>query len=333
MGKSVEENKILIFAEKEDEKIAYFTYELLRAGEELADKLRGHICVAVLGHEVGDMSEEMARFSDEVYALDHPLLADFQGDLYEHALEILCKNLNPDILLMGHSLTNVDLAPRLACKMGVPLVTDCIHLEIGQEGVLLCDKPVYGDNAVATFTLGKRPRIVTLRAKVMDAMEEGFKSGTVIPFDLDLDQSVARTKSIEIVPGESVSLDKADAIVAGGRGIKEKESLEQLEELIEVLKKYFTKVELGASRPLIDAGWLPSSRQLGLTGEKASPELYFAIGISGSSQHLSGIIGSKKIIAINKDEEAPIFKSADYGVVGEYESIVPTLIRKLREMP
>lgn len=328
-----EKNKILILAEKEDGKTAYLTYELLRAGQDLANKAGGVLCIAVLGNKVGDISKEMARFSDEVYALDHPLLVDFQVDIYVHALEMLCEKLKPDTVLMAHSLDNMDLAPRLACKIKAQLITDAIRLDIDlKQGELYCDKPVFGDNAVATFIIEKRPRIVTLRSKVIEAIEKGEKNGSVIPFALIIKRSLASTESIKMVPGETVSLDKADAIVAGGRGIKQIEGLKQLEGLAEILKKYFGKVELGASRPLVDAGWLPSSRQLGLTGEKVSPELYIAVGISGASQHLSGVIGSKKIVAINKDEDASIFESSDYGVVGECEAVVPALIQKLREM-
>lgn len=328
-----EKNKILILAEKEERKTAYLTYELLREGQKIADKTGATLCIAVLGNKIVDISKEMTCFSNEVYALDHPLLKDFQVDFYEHALKMLCENLKPDTVLMAHTMDNVDLAPRLACKIKAQLITDAVRLDIDlKQGGLYCDKPVFGDNAVATFVIEKSPRIVTLRSKVTEALEKGQKKGIVIPFDLTIKSSLAGTESVESVPGEAVSLDKADAIVAGGRGIKQVEGLKQLEELAGVLKKYFSKVELGASRPLVDAGWLPSSRQIGLTGEKVSPELYIAVGISGASQHISGVIGSKNIVAINKDEGASIFELSDYGVVGDCEAVIPALIQKLREM-
>lgn len=340
--------RILILVEEEDGQIASITFELLRAGRELADKIGGILCTAVLGHEVVDIANESTNFSDECYCLNQILLADFQVDLYVHALEKLCKNINPDIILMGQTLDNLDLAPRLAYKMGTELITDCIGFDIDQEtGRLLCMKPVYGDNAIAIFIIEKKPHMAMLRSKVMGAIGRSSKKGKVFDFDPALDGSLAKTELIKTVTGESVSLDKADAIVAGGRGLKiegdkqegfkqeglKQEGLKQLEELVGVLKKFFSKVELGGSRPLVDAGWLPPSRQLGLTGEKANPQLYIAVGISGASQHLSGILGSKKIVAINKDERAPIFKSADYGVVGRYEDVVPALIKKLKELP
>ena len=174
--------------------------------------------------------------------------------------------------------------------------------------------------------------MATLRLGKMTDIEPCQVKGNIIRFDPPIDTSLIKTESVGKILEESVSLDKADAIVAGGRGIKRIEGLKCLKGLIDALKRYFSKVELAASRPLIDAGWLPHSRQLGSTGEKASPQLYIAIGISGASQHLSGILGSKKIIAINKDEQAPIFDSSDYGVVEEYEKILPAFIEKLRDL-
>jgi len=335
--------RILILVEEEDGQIASITFELLRAGRELADKIGGILCTAVLGHEVVDIANESTDFSDECYCLNQILLADFQVDLYVHALEKLCKNINPDIILMGQTLDNLDLAPRLACKMGTELITDCIGFDIDQgTGRLLCTKPIYGDNAIAIFIIEKKPYMAMLRSKVMGAIGRSSKKGKVFNFDPALDGSLAKTELIKKVTGERVSLDKADAIVAGGRGLKiegdkqegdKQEGLKQLEELVGVLKNFFGKVEVAGSRPLVDAGWLPPSRQIGLTGEKANPQLYIAVGISGASQHLSGILGSKKIVAINKDERAPIFKSADYGVVGRYEDVIPALIKKLKELP
>lgn len=324
---------VLILAEREEDEVGVVTLELVRAGRVLAEKIVGKLCVAVLGYEVDDSANEIAHFSDTVYALDNALLATFQVDLYAHALEQLCRRIGPDIVLMGHTLDNLDLAPKLAYRMGTRLVTDCIGFDIEPEtGHLLSTKPVYGDSALATFLIEKKPQMVTLRPRVMKNMERSSDKGKIIDFELALDKSIAKTEVIETVLGESVSLDKADVIVAGGRGIKKIEGLALLKELIEVLNRYFDTVELGASRPLVDTGWAPPSRQVGLTGEKASPELYFAIGISGALQHLAGIFGSRKIVAINNDEQANIFKYANYGVVGDYEDVIPALIKKLKEL-
>lgn len=327
-----DEKKILVIAEREDQKIANTSFELLRAGNDLSEKGGAKLCVAILGHDISTLADEIAFYADEVISIDNPLLKKSQTDLYTHALETLCKDINPDIILMGHTLDNLDIAPRLAHRLSAHIITDCINFDLDGNKDLTCTKPIYGDNAYVTFVVKAKPQIATLRPKALEPCEPRTIKGNIINFDVTLDESLVKTESVKIKPGESVSLDKAEFIVSGGRGIKDVEGLQVLNKLIETLKKFNSKVELGASRPLIDAGWLPSSRQVGLTGEKVSPEIYIAIAISGSSQHLSGMIGSKKIIAINKDETANIFNSADYGVVGKHENILPAFIRKLKEL-
>jgi electron transfer flavoprotein alpha subunit len=234
---------------------------------------------------------------------------------------------------MGTTIENLDLAPRLAYKIGAQVITDCIDLAIEPEtGHLLCTKPVYGAKVISTFKLERKPYMVTLRRKAAEPGTPRPDQGKIVHFDPVIDETLVKVATIERIKEESVSLDKAAAIVAGGRGIKDAEGIEQLKELIKVLRKYFAKVELGASRPLVDAHLVPSSRQIGLTGEKVSPQLYIAVGISGSLQHLTGILGAKKIIAINTDPKAHIFKVADYGVIGPFEEVLPALKGKLEEL-
>lgn len=319
--------------EREDQGIAPITFELLGMGKKIATGLKGIVAGAVLGHGITDLSMEIARFADEVYSLDHTLLAGFKPELYVSALKQLCQKVNPDAVLIGCTLDNLNLAPRLAYELGVEVITDCIDLTIEPEtGHLLCTKPVYGAKVIATFNLNKKPYMATLRPKVVEPIKSGPDRGEIIHFDPVIDETLVKVEMIERIKEESVSLNKAAAIVAGGRGIKDAEGLEQLKELVKVLRKYFSKVELGASRALVDAHLVPPSRQIGLTGEKVSPELYIAVGISGSLQHLTGILGAKKIIAINTDPKAPIFKVADYGVIGSSEEVVPALKRKLEEL-
>lgn len=329
-----EHNKILVLAVQEDGEVASVTLELLRAGRELVDKVGGELCAAIIGHEVGDAAGDIALYADKVYSIDHALLGIFQVDFYVDALQQFFRIINPDIIVMGHTLDNQDVAPRLAFKLQTQVITDCIGIDIDAEtGSLLCTKPVYGENAIATFIVEKKPQMATLRPKVVEAMDQSKNEGEVVRFDPVINESLTTTELIETVLEETVSLDKADAIVAGGRGITKIEGLKQLEGLAKTLKRYFDKVEVGASRPLVDAGWLFHSRQIGLTGQKANPELYIAIGISGALQHMTGIFNSKKIVAINKDEQAPIFNYADYGIVGEYEDVVPGIIKKLEGLP
>jgi electron transfer flavoprotein alpha subunit len=330
---SREGGRILVLAEREGRGFASITFELVGIGRKIVNDSKATLCVAILGHEISDATREIAKFADEVYSLDHPLLQNFKPELYSNALEQLCQKVNADIVLMGCTLNNLDLAPRLAYKIGAQVITDCIDLAIEPEtGHLLCTKPIYGAKVISTFKLERKPYMVTLRRKAAEPGTPRPDQGKIVHFDPVIDETLVKVETIERIKEESVSLDKAAAIVAGGRGIKNAEGIEQLKELTRVLRKYFAKVELGASRPLVDAHLVPSSRQIGLTGEKVSPELYIAVGISGSLQHLTGILGAKKIIGINTDPKAHIFNVADYGVIGPFEEVLPALKGMLEEL-
>jgi electron transfer flavoprotein alpha subunit len=328
-----ESNPILVVAEVEDGSIAPVTFEILKAGTDLARQGGASLCACVLGHNVAEIAAMASSYADRVYVIDHPLLALYQSDTFASALETLCRALDPCTVLMGHTGDNLELAPRVAYRMGRDLVTDCTGVERDREtGSLLCSKPIYGGNAVAVLQVCAKPQVATIRPKSVAPMEKRSGKGEIVNFQCDFAPSPALTESLKTVPGERVSLDEADAIVSGGRGFKTAEDIEELGRLIGALERYFVNVELGASRPVIDAGLLPHSRQVGQTGEKVSPQVYVAVAISGASQHMAGILGSKKIVAINKDPEAPIFGCADYGVVGRYEEIIPALVKTLEEV-
>lgn len=325
--------KILVFVEREGREIASNTFELLAVGKKLAFDLEGMLCAVVIGNEISDVSAKMASYTDEVYSIDNTQLERFQGEIYAAALEKLFRNFDFEALLMSHTIDSLDLAPRLAYKIGAQIVTDCIGLSLDSEtGHLLCVKPVYGAKVFSLFELDKKPFVVTLRPKVVDPIKPNSNPGKIIYIDLTIEKSSIRVELIEKILEESISLDKADAIVAGGRGIKDSEGLKQLQELAIVLTKWFNKVELGASRPLVDLGLVSSSRQVGLTGQKVAPELYIAVGISGSLQHLTGMLGSKKVIAINNNPKAPIFEVAHYGVIGNFEDVLPSFRKKLEDL-
>jgi electron transfer flavoprotein alpha subunit len=324
-------DRIVVVAEQEEGRIAPITLELLKTGAELSQHGGDAVCACIIGYGVGHLADELAYYVGEVYVIDDPLLSGFQADLYSSALEALCCTLAPRTVLMGHTYDSLELAPKLACKMGNDLVTDCVKIEREKgTGFLLCTKPIYGGNAVSVLELATAPQMVTVRPKVAEALEKGRTKGEIIPFCCELVSSMALTESLGLVPGEeTVSLTQANAIVAGGRGVKTIEGIQQLQGLVEVLKRYFVKVELGASRPLVDEGLLSRSRQIGQTGEKVNPQLYIAVAISGAAQHMAGAGGSKKIVTINKDAEAAIFGASDYGIVGQYEDVVPAFIKKL----
>jgi electron transfer flavoprotein alpha subunit len=324
---------VLALVDREDAKAAYAAFELLAMGKKLADKLGECLTAAVIGHEVRAISEEIAYFADKVYLIDNPLLAEFRAEIYADVLKRLCQAANPNILLLSHNLDNLDLAPRLSYEIGTQLITDCIDFDIDPEtGALLYSKPVYSGNAVAVFKIEKKPKMATLRPHVIEPMERGSHKGEIVNFDVSIGESLVEVESIERVIEETVKLDKADAIVSSGRGIKEFEQLKEIQELASVLKRTFPKVGVGTSRPRKDAGWFSSIRQVGLSGEKVAPQLYIAIGISGAPLHLCGMLESKKIVAINVDPEANIFRVADYGVVGKWEEVVPAFRKKLEKL-
>ncbi|MDY6796368.1 MAG: electron transfer flavoprotein subunit alpha/FixB family protein [Actinomycetota bacterium] len=310
------------------------TLELLSIGRRLAESSGEKLIVALFGDGIGKAAEEVAYYgADMVYKVESPLLEGLNVDIWVEAVDGLYREIQPKILLMGQTATGMDIAPRLAFKLNTPLTTDCTDLNVdAEDGLLLRTKPVYGGNVSGVFKYQEEPQFVTVRTKAFEPVERGSAKCEIIPFNPDIDRSMIKVESIERVKEEVVELDKAEVIVAAGRGIEEPENLEKLQELLDLLKRYFDSGEIGCSRPLVDQGWLSSPHQVGLTGQKVAPQLYIAIGISGASQHVAGISGAKKVVAINKSSEAPIFKIADYGVVGEYEETLPAFKQKLEEI-
>jgi electron transfer flavoprotein alpha subunit len=245
-------------------------------------------------------------------------------------MEKVVKQVMPRILILGQTSVGRDLAPMLAFRLDTTATLDCIGLAIDPETkLLLRTKPVYGGNALATFTCESYPQIVTVRDKVMSSPEPVSKTGEVITIDAGLDPSAIRARLLKRVKEEEggVRLEDASIILSGGRGIGSAEGFNQLQELAALLKG-----AVGASRPACDNRWIAPNRQVGITGKIVSPDLYIAIALSGSIQHLSGCAQSKSIVAINKDPEAFIFKQADFGVVGDWQKVLPAFRDMLKEL-
>lgn len=310
------------------------TLELLRVGRKLADDLGAELTAVLIGEDINQVAEEVAAFgADKVYKIEGMLFKDFKADLWVKALEKLCGELNPKIFLMGHTGTALDVAPRLAFRLNTTLTTDCVDLAIDpKDGLLLRTKPVYGGNVIAVFKNATEPQFVTLRPKVVEPAETSNVKGLVIDFDPGVDESLVKIESLKRVKEETIRLDNASAIIAGGRGIGGADGFRELEGIADLLRKCFDKVEIGASRGPVDVGWISSPHQVGLTGQKVSPKLYIAVGISGAIQHLVGITKAKKIVAINKDKKANIFNVADYGIVADYKECLPSIKKKLAEL-
>ncbi len=324
---------VLILGEMKEGSMDTKTLELLGAGRELAGDAGGGLSLVLAGDSVSRAAEDAAPYGpDRIYKLEHPLLKGFLPDLWLAALEQACKRINPQILIMSHVPTGMELAPRLAFRLNTGLTTDCIALSIDPaDGLLKRTKPVSGGNAISVFKCPGEPQMATIRAKVFKPAEPGEGKAEIVDITPELDESMNKVESIEVVKEDVISLESANVVVAGGAGLGEEEGFELLEELAEALRKPFGNVMIGCSRVAVDKGWISSDHQVGLTGSMISPDIYIAVGISGAIQHLVGMIHSKKIIAVNTDQGCNMFKVADYGVVEDYEKVIPELLKRLEE--
>ena len=327
-----EHKGIMVYGEVAEDNLAAITTEILGCGRRLADELGEELCAVIVGSGVGNLAQEALAFgADKVYVIDDPLLKDYQTDSYTQVMEKTVKQVTPRILLLGQTSTGRDLAPRLAFRLETAVSMDCPELAIDPDSKLLLQtKPVYGGNAQAIFTTDSYPQIVTIRTKAMSPLEkDASRKGEVVNIEAGLDPSTIRTTVLEKVSQEieGIKLEDAEVIVTGGRGIGNAEGFEQLAELARTLKG-----AVGATRPPCDNGWVPDVMQIGLTGKIVAPDLYVAVALSGSSQHMSGCSGSKNIIAINKDPEANIFKAARFGIVGDWKKVLPAFTDKVREL-
>ena len=323
---------VLVVGDVVEGKLAAITTELLGCGRKLADGLGEELAAVLLGSGVKGLAAEAVAFgADKVYVVDDPLLADYQADAYVAVMQNVVGQAAPRVLLMGQTSMGRDLAPRLAFRLDTAVSMDCVELDIDPASkLLLMTRPVYGGNAKAIYTTECLPQIATVRSKAMTALvRDDARKGEVIDVPAGIDASVVKAKFVEKVKEEiaGVKLEDAPVVIGGGRGIGSPEGFAQLEELARMFKG-----AVGATRPAVDNGWVPSTVQVGLTGKIVTPDLYIAVALSGSSQHMAGCSGSKTIVAINKDPEANIFREAAYGIVGDWKQAVPALMDKVKEL-
>ena len=323
---------IMVYGEFAEGKLTAIATELLGCGRKLADDLGEELSAVLVGSEINGLAQEAIAFgADKVYVVDNPLLEDYQTDSYVSAMEKVMKEVMPQILILGQTSIGRDLSPRLAFRLNTAATMDCVELAIDPESKqLLQTKAVFGGNARAIFTTESYPQIATVRAKAMSPLEaDTTRQGEVITIDASIDPSAIRTRVLEKVPEEvtGIRLEDAKVVVSGGRGIGGAEGFKQLEELAKILKG-----AVGATRPPCDNGWVSDLLQVGLTGKIISPELYIAVALSGSSQHMSGCSGAKTIVAINKDAEANIFREARFGIVGDWKKVLPAFTNKVKEL-
>ena len=324
---------ILALGELDEGKLQSITGELLAAGRGLCESTGGEVSVALLGTCADDApSEAIALGADRVYHVSDPLLEEPQIDAHLVAIEQVCRQTEPSVVLVCRTPFGRDIGPRLAFRLGVGVAQDCIELSMDTDSDRVsATRPVYGGNALASVTFPDAdPQVVVLRAKVYEPLEpDPSRDGEVVEMDANLDPSVIKVRLVETVKRESegVKLEDASIVIGGGRGLGGAEPFETLEELAQLLGG-----AVGASRAVCDAGWLDHSYQIGLTGKSITPDLYITVGISGASQHMAGCSGAKNIVAINRDADANIFKSASYGVVGDWNSVLRSFIETVREL-
>ena len=318
---------MLAFVEHSGGEVASITADLVAAGRAIG----GEVAVALLGDDLsGVAAQAAAAGADRVYAVEHPLLAGESADMIVSALEQVCVQVRPRVLLVGKTAIGRDVGPRLAFRLGAGAAQDSVAVEGQESGRVVATRPVYGGSAMARVTFGAGdPQVVMMRPGAVEPSAVGGGPAEVEAIEVELDESLRKVRHVETVREESgrMPLDSASVVVSGGRGLGGPEPFEMVEELAGLLGG-----AVGASRAACDAGWVDHSYQVGLTGATIRPDLYVTVGISGASQHMAGCSGSKHIVAINKDADANIFKEASFGVVGDWSKVLPSFMEAVRDL-
>ena len=324
---------ILICGEIAGQKLAPVTIELLGIGRKLANELGEDLSVLLMGSGTTSLGHEAIAYgADKVYVVEDSLLDNYNSDAYTQAAANLCRRVLPSIMLVGHTDIGCDLAPRLNGRLGGGLVMDCLALSIDQATKFLVSiKPVFGGNAHARMvTKSARPQMATLRPKTVPPTERNDgRQGQVIVVEEKIDPATLKIRVVERIKeeAEGVKLEDAEVVVSGGRGIGSAQNFVMVRELARVLGG-----AVGATRPACDEGWTPVILQVGQSGKVVSPKIYIAVALSGAMSHITGCLGSKYIVAINKDKDANIFNVASFGIVADYKEILPPLTVKIKEL-
>lgn len=334
---------VFVFAQQVDNVISNIAFELIGKGKELAKDLGVEVTAVLVGSDVKGLADQLAEYgADKVIVVDDPELKEYRTEPYTHAIASVIEEFKPEIFLIGATAIGRDLGPRVCARIHTGLTADCTKLDIGdfpmnpvpgretKHNQLLMTRPAFGGNTIATIACPDfRPQMATVRPGVMQkAPKEAGKKAVVTEFNPGFTKNNKYVDILEVVKAVSNTVDIMDAkiLVSGGRGVGSPENFKILDDLAEAIGG-----TVSCSRAVVDAGWKPKDLQVGQTGKTVRPNVYFAIGISGAIQHLAGMEESDIIVAINKDESAPIFDVADYGVVGDLNKIVPVLTQKIKE--
>ena len=320
---------IAVFMETRDGKIKKSSLEALSEARRRAGEMGGEAAAVLAGGAVADLAPSaFALGAAKAYVLESPALADYSSQAYASVLAGFVGEAKPAALFFAATAMGRDLAPRVAARLGAGLASDCVKVAI-KDGILEFTRPIYAGKAFLSLTLRSTPNMATLRPNVFPLGEAVPGSGEVIKMDVAIPDGAAKGRVVEVIKEENAEVDvtEADVVVSGGRGLKGPENFALLRDIAAV----FPRAAVGASRSAVDSGWIGHQHQVGQTGKTVSPGLYIAVGISGAIQHLAGMSSSKVIVAVNKDAEAPIFKVADYGIVGDLFEVVPRLRDELKK--
>ena len=342
---NLEEYKgVFVYAQQVDNELSGIAFELLGKAKELAKDLNTDVTAMLLGSGIKGLADQLAEYgADKVIVVDDPELKEYRTEPYAHAVSSIINEYKPEIVLVGATAIGRDLGPRVSARVATGLTADCTVLEIGdfplnpvpgqeqKHNQLLMTRPAFGGNTIATIACpDNRPQMATVRPGVMQKIDpvQGAKA-EVIEYNPGFTPNNKYVEIMEVVKEISNTVDIMDAkiLVSGGRGVGSKENFQILQDLADAIGG-----TVSCSRAVVDNGWMPKELQVGQTGKTVRPNVYFAIGISGAIQHAAGMEESDIIVAINKDETAPIFDIADYGVVGDLNKIVPKLTEELKKV-
>lgn len=335
---------VYVYAQQVDGELSSIAFELLGKAKELAADLSTDVTAVLIGSDVKGLTNKLAEYgADKVIVVDDPELKDYRTEPYAHALASVINEYKPEIVLVGATAIGRDLGPRVSARVATGLTADCTVLEIGdfplqpisgqeqKHNQLLMTRPAFGGNTIATIACpDNRPQMATVRPGVMQKIEPvAGATAEVIEYNPGFEKNNKYVEILEVVKEISDVVDIQDAkiLVSGGRGVGSPENFKILEDLAAAIGG-----TVSCSRAVVDSGWKPKELQVGQTGKTVRPNVYFAIGISGAIQHTAGMEESDIIVAINKDETAPIFDVADYGIVGDLNKIVPKLTEELKKV-
>jgi electron transfer flavoprotein alpha subunit len=324
-------DSVLVVVEQREGKLNRVSWETLTAGQTLAAEMNWPLQAAVVGKNIGSLANEIATTKvAKVFAIESPKLEPYTPDAFAVGLKQFLEANKPKLVLLPHTYQVRDFVPKLATAMGRTVISDCIGYKKAGEKPLFTRQMFQGKLAADVSFTGEPPWFVTFQNGAFrgDKAEAGASPAPVETVNVEIADSVIRNKPQEVFKEakQAVDLTQAEIIVSIGRGIKEQKNIEIAKQLAEALGG-----EIAASRPICDSGWLPMDRQIGSSGQTVAPKLYLALGISGAIQHIVGMKGSRTIIAVNKDSEAPIFEIADYAVVGNLFDVVPPLIEEVKK--